>query len=109
MQRPVLPMSDAPEPWARKVKPLPLPDRTATASHAAASAPDNSATDADDELDRLTSQYAAEAETKARDVAAKHAAARQPPQKGMGQLRKEGLATALPEDNKCVIGLLYAD
>lgn len=97
-------MSGAPAPWKRKLKPLPLPGDTAsdaTPPSAAGAAAANQPTDGDDELDKLSAMYEAEAVAKARDVASKQAASRQPSQKGMHQLRREGLAAALPEDNKC--------
>jgi hypothetical protein len=60
------------------------------------------ATAAEDQLDELMSRYAAEAEVDAKATAVKHATSKQPPQKGMQQLRTEGLATALPQDNRYI-------
>ncbi len=92
-------MSDAPAPWKRKLKPLPLPGRATAAAEAPAPTNANAA-DADDELDRLTSQYAAEAAASTQAVVYKQQRSKPPGQKGMAELRSEGLATALPAENK---------
>lgn len=95
------PMQDGVAPWKLQLKPRPLPyQRAAAAAGSGTAAEGADATEADDELDQLTSLYAAEAEADAKATATKHAVSRQPPQKGMQQLRTEGLATALPQDNK---------
>ena len=95
-------MQDGSAPWKRQLKRRKLPDQQQEAGvpdRSTAAAPGGFA-NADDELDQLTSQYAAEAEAEAKATAIRHASAKQPPQKGMQQLRTEGLATALPADNR---------
>lgn len=96
-------MQDGSAPWQRQLKRRKLRDQQQEAGapdRSTAATPSGGAGDADDELDQLTSQYAAEAEAEAKATAFKHETAKQPPQKGMQQLRTEGLATALPADNR---------
>jgi hypothetical protein len=95
-------MQDGSAPWRRQLKRRKLPAQQQEAvvpDRSTAAAPGGLA-NADDELDQLTSQYAAEAEAEAKATAIRHELAKQPPQKGMQQLRTEGLATALPADNR---------
>ena len=99
------PGGNQPAPWTVKTKRLwvpgrSLPDAAAAAGTAAPNTAAGSCRDVDvDELDLLTSQYAEEAEASTRAVTTR-ADQRSTSQKGMRELRSEGLATELSTQNK---------
>ena len=104
------PGSNKPAPRTVKTKKLWIPGRSppdaaaasdTAAPNTAAGGSRDAADDKDvDELDLLTSQYAEEAEASTRDVMTR-TDQRSASQKGMRELRSEGLVTELSTENKC--------
>lgn len=97
-------------PWTRKVAPAWLPGTATAPSSNACQTASSQVVDGehshvasegqDDDLDRLSSMYAAEAASTSRHAEQQLKQQLECRQKGMAQLRKDGLSKPLQADNK---------